>query len=513
MQSFAAKSTQLGAEILKLLNPDLSVVNPDELLLANIRLLFHKSDKVRSEALSRVLYCVSLHPDADLYLPNISNISDVIPSDICVVPNQWDATVSAATPILYTPETVTALVTSLATVGVNPKVRRVTLMQLNVIAAVPSLCKIIKDHNGLEHTIDALRNSLMTSHNVDYPDAALSAIGLLAKLCVHSFNARRELLKTDAIKVLLFRAMLLFHKNEALQRDCSIALFIVAFSDYILGETKLSVPQLLADQYHVPIVCNTHWTASPFIGHSAFTKALLSHPSKSVEWQFVRFTVASMLFTDESINQPTLIYPSCEFNPELHLTPNDCSLLQSSDSTKFLALSLHSIANATTHSAVLNGLTALQSLISFVRIDKQKIRIELRKDMINLMRRFLCVLPNTVADQQVFVAVMDVVVDIIGMDVEELHIWMLQQLRRQPQSAVLVTLQSNDSPMSLVQAVSRFVKLVVRRAVCSGTNAEIQKLLITKLDGIDANLMVFLYDKVVAMLDVKFEQREFGKSN
>lgn len=513
LQSLSTKTTQLGSEILKLLNPDSSALDPDALLLGNIRLLFHKSSDVRAEAMSRVLYCVSMHPAADRYLPNIPNILDVIPSDICVLANRWDASVAAATPILYTAETVASLVTSLAIRGVDPKVRRVTLMQLNVIAAVPSLCKLIIEQNGLRYTIEALQNSLMTAHNVDYPDAALSAVGLLAKLCVHSFNARRLLLAGEA-NVLLFRAMLLFHKNEALQRDCAIALFVIAFADFILSESTLSVPQLLVDRFHVTIVCNTHWSVSPFIGQSPLTQVLASHQPQSPEWQFVRFTVASLFFSDTTpdkiySNHP-IIYPSLEFNPELHLTRQDCSLLQSSDSVKFLTHNLQSVTNATTHSAVVRALANIQSL-TIVRIDSRRIGVDVRQEIVKVMRRFLCVLPNTVPDQSVFLAVMDTVLDLIGIGIEELLTWTLHQLCRQPQCALLVALQSSDAPPNLVQAVCRFLKLIIRRAIQSSAG-DVLKMLTTKLSGMDdINVLVYLYERVVGMLDGKFERREFGK--
>lgn len=484
----------------------------DDLLLANIRLLFHKSVDVRNEALSRVMFIVSSHPDADRFLPNINNITDVVPSDICVVRNQWDPSVSASTPTLYTPDIVISLINSLAATGVDPKMRRVTLMQLNVIATVPSVCKTIVNHNGLQHAVDALRNSLMAAHNVDYPDAALSVVGLLAKLSTHSMHARREL-RANGTQVLLCRALLLFHKNEALQRDCSVALFLVAFADFVLGESNVSAPQLLVDLLHVPIVCKTHWTMSPFVGQSPLIDALLRHQQSSAEWQFVRFTIASLFFGDAPqvhANAP-LVYPALEFNSKLHLNQDDCRLLHASDQIEFLKYTLRSVGNATTHPAVLSALAYLQSF-AMVPIDKTRLGSAAAKECINVVRRFLCVLPNTVPDQHVFLAVMEAVLNLIGIGMDELHSWTLGQLCRQLQCALLVTLQSSDAPSMVVQAVCRFVRAILRRAVHARNTVELSRLLLEKVDGTDANTLVYLYERVVSVLDEKFERREFGRN-
>lgn len=510
LECFASKSTQLGTELLSLFNPDLKAVLPADLLNGNVRLLFHKSVDVRNEALARLTYILLTHPDANRFLPNVSNITDTIPSDLCITSNQWDSEASAATPTLYTAETVRSLVLSLATPGVDPKVRRVTLMQLNVIAASPALSRILEANNGVGYTLEALQNSLLAAHDIDYPDAAIPAIGLLAKLCVNSIRVRRELQKDDELIPMLLRALLMFHKNEALQRDCSVLLFVLVFSDYMLGETILSVPRLIIDRYSVPILCKTHWAISPFLRQSPLVDALLDEAANSNEWQFVRFTVASLFFPDQPSSQlyknPKLEYPALEFNSKLKLTSEDSRVLQSTDFISFFAETLYSISNATSHAMVLRSLANLQSLV--ILPHQQRLQSVSSQDIISCVRRFLCVAPNTEPDQRVFVAVLDTVLDLADTGISELYGWVLQQVCR-PQCAFLMTLQSSEASVSLMQAVCRFIRLVVRGTLDS-TDPMLRRLLNEKLESTD-NPLVFLYERVVSMLDEKFERREFGK--
>lgn len=102
LQCYASQNTKLGIEILELLNPDNDALPMDHLLQGNLRFLYcysndddidndySTSTTIRNEAISRVLYILSIHKDSNLYLPKINYITDVIPNDICIIENIID---------------------------------------------------------------------------------------------------------------------------------------------------------------------------------------------------------------------------------------------------------------------------------------------------------------------------------------------------------------------------------------------------------------------------------------
>lgn len=67
-----------------MLTPD-SDLPTQYLVQGNIILLFNTDYHIRQDALAALMYLLLDQDDAELYLPNIQNITDVIPSNICIV--------------------------------------------------------------------------------------------------------------------------------------------------------------------------------------------------------------------------------------------------------------------------------------------------------------------------------------------------------------------------------------------------------------------------------------------
>lgn len=57
------------------------------LVQGNVILLFNNDYRIRQDAVAALMYLLLDQDDADLYLPNIQNITDVIPSNICILDN------------------------------------------------------------------------------------------------------------------------------------------------------------------------------------------------------------------------------------------------------------------------------------------------------------------------------------------------------------------------------------------------------------------------------------------
>lgn len=67
-----------------MLTPD-SDLPTQYLVQGNVVLLFNHDYQIRQDAVAALMYLLLDQNDAELYLPNIQNITDVIPSNICIL--------------------------------------------------------------------------------------------------------------------------------------------------------------------------------------------------------------------------------------------------------------------------------------------------------------------------------------------------------------------------------------------------------------------------------------------
>lgn len=61
--------------------------------------------------------------------------------------------------------------------------------------------------------------------------------------------------------------MFLFFSEERVRQDGSILLFFLLFKDFIMGspsKANISIPRFVYDTLHVPFICGTHWSHSPY---------------------------------------------------------------------------------------------------------------------------------------------------------------------------------------------------------------------------------------------------------
>lgn len=67
-----------------MLTPD-SDLPTQYLVQGNVILLFNNDYHIRQDAVAALMYLLLDQDDADIYLPNIQNITDVIPSNVCIL--------------------------------------------------------------------------------------------------------------------------------------------------------------------------------------------------------------------------------------------------------------------------------------------------------------------------------------------------------------------------------------------------------------------------------------------
>ncbi|XP_055593623.1 protein rotatin homolog [Uranotaenia lowii] len=256
------QNSTLSRAIITLLHPD-SELPSQEQIRGNLRFLFQDSSDIREEALTRILFLLSIDASSQHYSPSIDHIRDTISNDICLLKTKYDIGKHLSTDV-YEVATIRPLLDTLEAEGTDPAIRRSALVQLNAMSEDPILCEIIHKANGWAFVLQVLDNALREHHYLDYPDSAVPAIGILAKMCFMVPEFRKFLAENGNVYYLVIRALLINHHLPIFKPDCCSLLFLLLFSDYAVGSGKsISLPTLVA-QYRIPFVCEFHWRCSPF---------------------------------------------------------------------------------------------------------------------------------------------------------------------------------------------------------------------------------------------------------
>jgi hypothetical protein len=260
-----------GVTVIELFDPD-SQNFPDFVQLqGNMRFLFARNPGVRDIAINRLLYLLSVQPDAAEYLPNTRHIAGSVPDSICVnkTPIDWSRALGVET---YEEHAIHSLVQLLQTETIEPSMRHTVLLQLDLMVKSRRMCEIFHDLNGWAYCFVVLNECLKEDHKNVYPQSAQLAVGILAKLCLHIPSFRQFLSEETNFHYRLVRAVLIYHNSPAFKPDYTALMFMLTFDEYVIGQ-QLSVPQIFRNLY-IPFVCNAHWITSPYDRMSALEEVL-----------------------------------------------------------------------------------------------------------------------------------------------------------------------------------------------------------------------------------------------
>uniref|UniRef100_A0A182JWF6 Rotatin N-terminal domain-containing protein n=1 Tax=Anopheles christyi TaxID=43041 RepID=A0A182JWF6_9DIPT len=258
------EESMLRKAVINMFHPDFGLPWLD-ILQGNLRLLFHLESAVREEALTRVLFLISSVEQSEKFAPRIEHISDTIPNGVCLLSFPYDIRRQQIANV-YEVSAVKPLLDALEQEVGDPTLRRSALTQLNVMADDPVLCELIHNASGWVLVLQALYNSLLADPNLDYPDAAIPAVGILTKLCFSITTFRRFLGSNTNAYQLIVRALLAHHHMPVFRVECCALLYLLLFADCSTGNGPLvSLPVICATSaFKLPFVSNFHWQISPF---------------------------------------------------------------------------------------------------------------------------------------------------------------------------------------------------------------------------------------------------------
>lgn len=250
---------------------------------------------------------------------------------------------------------------------------------------------------------------------------------------------RRELVHEISVYYLLLRSLVIFHQHAGLKSDCTIALFVLAFGEYSLGSYNVSLPHVCS-KLKLPFICEYHWQTSKFNEKSPLESLLLnsktdhesnnkfngiadsntdrSHMSGKLKtmWQYVRLQFANLWFGGiEHISidfqcsaekDLSVVYSSEDnypnammFDKRLALTKTDLKLIQANTISYVFKYWLNTISNATRHSDVIKGLSAISNNFFSPGINTDELNVAA---ISTTLMKFYASVPNNDMDEIIF---------------------------------------------------------------------------------------------------------------
>lgn len=524
---------------------------------SNVVLLFSRDENHREEAIYRLSFILQTNALAAKYLPNINHLNDVIPNNLCVVEAfvnpEWNDFTD-----LYEASYVRSMIDLLNVTDVEPSIQRTMLIQLNVMLQDASVDRHFCDADGIQIILRIFDESLRDDFSdLNYADNVIPIVGILAKLCMRSASVRQRLASDLQVYILLLRAQLLFMDNLAFKTDCAIALFSMAFSEYIVGGNEgagnsqrsaqfISVPAI-CKKLLVPLKCEYHRVHSTFEARSSIEMLLLTStnstqlPSssssanrietaydKNVFWRFVRMCFASLWFgtltnidecTDTNASIPVNYFngkrhKSNAFNTTLCLTRNDVEVIKCTSPSVGINHWLHMLRNATTCEQVSMSCAAIEN---FSNIDSVIRKQWDAVTFLNAIRRFRTNKPLGDSENRVFYHVQRLLSNLIERDFRDVHIWILREFQRK-NCLFLQMLSSSISPEIFASNV-QLLEIVLTKTFQLQAKKSIDYLLHASSDTKQKNtpnapnLYENLFTLITTQLDDTFNARNTGNCN
>ncbi|KAM7364024.1 rotatin homolog anastral spindle 3 [Cochliomyia hominivorax] len=398
--------------LLKLYDPDLKQLPYVNVLRGNLVFLFHTNSERRSEALIRLIYTLNSLKDSGKYVPNLIEIGDTLPNDICLQSTRREYRNIFSDRLSVHNDVVTSLYNLLHLLDspdVEPLVRKTTLMQINVLCnnwhITGELCNLAAYYLILQ----ALENALHQSSEIDYPDAAVPAISILNKLMLYDSSFRCELAESPNIYVLLLRSLMMFNHDIQVRQDATMCLFQLLFSTQLIttekcieGPSILSNIQLPLDLNLRPLLCNK-------IKHKSERISAL-FASSVEETQYWRMVVASTYFGGlANITQKSItLISQLDIIENLKLTSKDIRLIRATQPCVSLQRLLKAALNATEHRSLIQVCILLkQHMMVLMLRNTYLIEDEYCVQLNNILKKYLQMPPGNNADLELYEHLID----------------------------------------------------------------------------------------------------------
>ncbi|CAH0554508.1 unnamed protein product [Brassicogethes aeneus] len=403
----AHKELLLGRIIVNILDPDTAkdLLFPKiTILKSNAALLFSKDDTSRDEAYSRICWLLATQDDAKATLPRLNGLYDKALSNVCRQPKIVDLNKSRMTQHFYQPSSLYQIVDVLKSKNVEPVIRRSAVTQVSVMLEDALLHQVFLDLGGLDVIVKVIKHALIEQDFQDYPDSVIPAIAALKFLALHHGSVRDYLSNEVDVIISILRAMFLYFTEERVKQDASILLFTLLYKDFIIGSPQkgnFSLPHFVYDTLHVPFICGTHWSQSPYTNETicdSIVKDKWCLSSLQIQWNIEVFGFQNLLKLQE------ISYSDCNIEvPDiLRLNQYDFESIKRSSIDYCIKESLDDIQNGASHSNVIESINSLTLYLNLHNLYKTLKKSDM-DDILShpwekTLVRFLKVLPSSEED-------------------------------------------------------------------------------------------------------------------
>lgn len=538
----ATKQTTLGHLILELHDPDNEhKFDALQMLRSNVILLFSHSSDIREEAIFRLLYTLQTFSSTENYIPRVDCMNDSIPNNLCIV-EAVECPKWCEFSDLYESSYIEPMLKLLRSSGTDSSIRHTTLVQLSVMLQDPKMAKRFYDENAIDDILRIFDDSLRVQATSVDAENVIPIVNILSKLCMQFGDIRIALAADEHLIGLLLRSMFLFHHRPVFKSDCTIALFALAFADFIVSDNndRLTIP-LICKRLYVPIRCdfrrnlNNDKLINGFdflveTGERSFDDN--DDHVKMLYWRFVRISFAhiwfdsidaicdianaerkfadksSVILTYQRANGETVL-----LNERLRLTGNDVHFIKTTSPTRGIKHWLKLLRNSTTSEQVIMSCAAIEN---FSNIDSTNCCNWNYELMFNAISRFTIVYPQSNVDAMIFSRIENLLRALIEQNFNEILIWMLRQF--QQKKCVFIQLLKIEIDRELFAANIRLIEATLNGVRNLQSTKSIEQLLGASGDGHrkrenlpKRNLFDVLFDRVVSLMDEVFKERNLGK--
>ncbi|KAF5272203.1 hypothetical protein FQA39_LY01285 [Lamprigera yunnana] len=400
----STKKTILGRTIVGILDPDngKSLLIPTlEILKGNLCLLFVNDKITREEALSRLLWILTLQKDSRDLLPRLNSLQNKVLNNILHIQKPSDINRDRSSQQFYQSSALYQLLELLDSEGVEPMIRRSALTQVSVMLEDPNLHYTFFERNGINVITTAIHSALTESNYRDYVDCLIPSFTILRNVCLYNASVRQKLSNNFDLLCNILRGLFVFCTEERVQSDSSTLLYLLLYNVYVLGSplnNDLSVPYLTTEKLAIPFCSNVHWRTSkhtlPELSTTLFSDRWCQH-SIQIHWNSEWFGGFSELLKWQEVHYTK--ENASEFNKSLYLTNSDLQMLKSSSINFGICRCLNEIQNSTYTTRTIDNIYRLESYMQLLFLMKGE---EVQKDVIKLpweltFHKFLNTPPGT----------------------------------------------------------------------------------------------------------------------
>ncbi|XP_075148299.1 rotatin homolog anastral spindle 3 [Haematobia irritans] len=454
--------------LMKFYDPDSRHLPYVSMLQGNIAFLFHANTNRRSEALTRLLYSLNSLDSTNKYMPNLLEISDTLPNDICFLtaPREYHHVFNDIAPIRGDAvATLNSLFQLLDSPDVEPLIRKTTLMQINVLCSNWHVTGELCSAGASYLILQALENALQNTSFLDYPDTAIPAISILNKIFLYDTSLRCELSETSNIYVLLLRALMMFHNDIQVRQDATMCLFQLIFAHHLVVTEKRVEGPLIMDNIHMPLDVILR-SALPyhFTDESAKLSSLFA--SEQEEMQYWRFVIADISCNGlENINQKSITKQlQLDIRENLKLTEQDIRLIRATQPGVSLHRLVKASTNATDHRSLKQACSMLNQQLLLPRLHHTfQVDRESNKMLSTMLNKYLQLQPSNTQDLELYGHLLDVLINCLKIPIREIAEEFIKILQKDTQHAVItmITTQKEEIPLNIFYRISHLLEYLI----------------------------------------------------